>query len=288
MFQDSQGFIWIASVNRLYRYDGYDLKEYLDFSDETKKKFAVAITAIFEDEFQNIWLGTREGLMVLNKKTERFRWIAMPEERSVKGRSHNIRRIISDGKHGIWLGTRGGLQHFDPATNQLTEFRHDPANPESLAIDNIEALAMDPDGGLWIGTWPSGLDYLAPGSSSFIHRQITQDPQLALHNNIKDLFFDSRQRLWIGTEAGIYTWQYGGNWADKKRMSLPENMNNVRIYQVIEDTNSIIWVGTANGLLRWDETLQKFDYFQHKSEDPNSLRGNVVQTLLAERSGGLF
>ncbi|QPK64496.1 response regulator [Methylomonas sp. LL1] len=288
MTQDQQGFIWLATIGQLLRYDGHELKSFKKMPNVKGGLQFDSITSVIEDRRHRIWLGTREGLVVFEPETETFKTIALPEDSADEGQGRNIRSLISDGGNGFWLATRAGLRHFDPDSGQFQIYRHDPNDPASLALDNIEALARDPDGGLWIGTWPSGLDYLPAGGKQFKHYQISADGESALANNVKTLFFDDRQRLWLGTEAGIIVWHYGEDWVNRKHLSVSNLPDNFRVYQFNQDSTGNIWVGTAKGLLRWDEARQQFDVYQHKIEDPNSLAGNIVPSLLVERSGGLF
>lgn len=288
MIQDKQGFIWMAGFAQLQRYDGYDAKQYKKTPNVPGALQFDSITSLFEDRQQRIWIGSRDGLAVFEPETEIFKTIIKSEAEPAHREAANIRNIISDGGSGLWLATRGGLRHFNPATGQSDIYRHDPRKPDSLSVNNIETLVMDPQGGLWIATWPSGLDYLPPDSKQFQHFQISSDNKSTLENNIKILFFDSKQRLWLGTEAGVFIWRFGEDWAKRKKLPLPPATKEARVYQFAEDSNGTIWVATAKGLLRWDNGEQRFDLYQQKMEDPTSLAGNIVKVLLADHSGSLF
>lgn len=69
LYQDSDGFIWLATTGGLYQFDGYDLTEYrsnvYNFNLLTHNR----ITCLKEDEQKNLYIGTNEGLNILNKKT---------------------------------------------------------------------------------------------------------------------------------------------------------------------------------------------------------------------------
>lgn len=58
------------------------------------------------------------------------------------------------------------------------------------------------------------------------------------------------------------------------------------VYSIIQDKHGFIWIGTGDGLNRYDGyTLKK--YF-HDSEKPNSLSNNRVYNLLIDRDGELW
>jgi diguanylate cyclase (GGDEF)-like protein len=55
---------------------------------------------------------------------------------------------------------------------------------------------------------------------------------------------------------------------------------------VQQDQQGFIWVGTQDGLLRFDG--YDFKTFSHIADDPNSLPGNYIQNLFVDSQGGLW
>ncbi|MFI3185969.1 MAG: two-component regulator propeller domain-containing protein, partial [Methylococcaceae bacterium] len=287
MIQDHQGFIWMASYTGLYRYDGYQSKHFKYRHNTPGSLPHDTVNSVFEDQLHRLWIGTLAGLALFEAETGTFKTYFPLAEQGDAEQNRQIRKIVSDGGAGLWLATRQGLQHFDPGSGQFRIYRHDPAQPDSLASDNVDTLVLDPHGGLWLATWPGGLDYLPKGSSQFQHFQTT-DSDLPLAKNVRSLFIDSRQRLWMGTEAGIFIWQSGTAWADKKPLRIPGNLEHCKVHTFFEDSSGTIWAATICGLLRWDEIQQDFGSYQHQFEDPNSLAGNSVLSLLQDSSGSFW
>ena len=56
--QDQEGFLWIATQNGLYRYDGHEIKAY---KKETHGLSENWIETIYEDKQGIIWIGVRNG-----------------------------------------------------------------------------------------------------------------------------------------------------------------------------------------------------------------------------------
>ena len=57
IIQDKYGFIWIATLDGLYRYDGYEYKAYLSDGQEG----AISTNMILSldiDSYNNLWVGT--------------------------------------------------------------------------------------------------------------------------------------------------------------------------------------------------------------------------------------
>ncbi|MDO9268189.1 MAG: response regulator [Methylobacter sp.] len=289
MIQDHQGFIWMGTQSGLYRYDGYQYRHF-QHQPNTPNSFPPhdSVTSLIEDQQHRLWIGTRNGLALFESETNTFKTYLPLADQGDPHQNRQIRKIVSDGKSGLWLATRQGLQYFDPDTGKFRIYQHDSTQPDSLANDNVDTLALDQQGGLWLATWPGGIDYLPAGSSQFQHYQINSSNNSSLAKNIRALFVDSRKRLWIGSEAGIFLKHPGQNWAQNKQLPMPGIPQDFRVHDFIEDSSGNVWVATVGGLLRWDEVLQQFDRYQHQVEDPNSLAGNHVLSLLLDRSGSFL
>jgi len=288
MIQDHQGFIWMGTYSGLYRYDGYQYRHFQHQANNPNSFPLDSVTSLIEDQQHRLWIGTRNGLALFESETNTFKTYMPSADQGDPHQNRQIRKIVSDGKNGLWLATRQGLQHFDPDTGKFRIYQHDSTQADSLASDNVDTLVLDQQGGLWLAIWPGGIDYLPAGSSQFQHYQISPSNNSPLAKNIRALLVDSRQRLWMGTEAGIFLKQPGQNWAQTKQLPMPGNPQDFRVHEFIEDSSGTVWVATVNGLLRWDDALQQFDRYQHQLEDPNSLAGNHVLSLLLDRSGSFL
>ncbi|MGE0862303.1 MAG: histidine kinase [Vicinamibacterales bacterium] len=66
------------------------------------------------------------------------------------------------------------------------------------------------------------------------------------------------------------------------RVGLPQNT----AFDVIQDHRAFLWVGTNDGLARYDG--QTFEVFRHRPEDPGSLSHNTVRRLFEDRRRRLW
>ena len=73
IFQDKEGYIWIATKNGLNRYNSYSITT---FRHDPNDPFSLPdnyCNSVAEDGKGNLWIGTNtKGLFVFNKKTEKF------------------------------------------------------------------------------------------------------------------------------------------------------------------------------------------------------------------------
>lgn len=71
VYQDKDGFIWLASYYGFYQYDGYETTLYKSNLYAPGLLTNNNILCLVDDYKHNLWIGTQEGLNILNKKQVR-------------------------------------------------------------------------------------------------------------------------------------------------------------------------------------------------------------------------
>ncbi|MCF8157577.1 MAG: diguanylate cyclase, partial [Rhodoferax sp.] len=287
LLQDRLGFIWIATNNGLFRFDGYTLVSFGRTPDTGHSLPSSRIMTLTEDTQGQLWVGTDNGLARLNRDTLDFTTFV---PKSGPPKRLNVRAVVPDGANGFWIGTWGGLQRFDPATGEFRLWIHQPDDPSSIADNNVNALVRDVHGGLWVGLWNHGLDYLAPGASGFEHFRIDaiDRPDLQL-NTARALHIDRRKQLWIGTENGVVVWPTSGDWSERRRLPDTRDFARPRVFSIVEDEDDTLWFGSiTQGLAKWDNERREFTAFSPITADPHSIGGRAVRSMLVDRQGLLW
>ena len=84
----------------------------------TKSLSDNTVLAILEDKMGRIWLGTRDGLNMLNVNTQEFTTYRTPD-----GLPNNtVVGIIEDDNENLWLSTLNGLSMFNPKTKTFKNY----------------------------------------------------------------------------------------------------------------------------------------------------------------------
>lgn len=65
-----------------------------------------------------------------------------------------------------------------------------------------------------------------------------------------------------------------------------EGLSSNIVWSVLQDSNGFIWIGTIDGLNRFDGIT--FKIYKHDDNDPNSLGDNSVQVMTEDRLGNLW
>jgi ligand-binding sensor domain-containing protein len=113
MLRDSRGFVWMASLNGLNRFDGINVRFYKPFNSNIKGNY---INKLIEDKNGIIWVGTNEGLSYYDKFKDEFVYFAGPEKRKAYGAIPSF--VDQNGL--IWVvisvGSRTDLFTLNPKT----------------------------------------------------------------------------------------------------------------------------------------------------------------------------
>lgn len=80
MFFDKEGMMWVGTNAGVKSYDGYHVKTYKTNAYQPGILPNNTIRSIAEDHQDNLWLGTRNGLVRMNKRTGKFKTFFLPDE----------------------------------------------------------------------------------------------------------------------------------------------------------------------------------------------------------------
>jgi ligand-binding sensor domain-containing protein len=121
--QDSDGYIWLASLPGLYVYDGNLVRPVLgDILGDTR------IRELHIDSGDTLWLGTNSGVLSYSLKTRTARWHR--ETNSTDGlASDTVHAVYEDSRGTLWVGT-AIRKNEDPAQTKeaaSTLHRYEPS-----------------------------------------------------------------------------------------------------------------------------------------------------------------
>ena len=295
IIQDFDGFIWIATLDGLNRYDGFEFKVFRKSSGSanTLTKNDINIVAAGNKGF--IWAGSSEGVDRLNTRTEVFEHFKHIENDSTTISYSNVTAIIKDRVLGvvdnnhIWIGTSVGLNRFDPSTKQIFHYFSDIDDEKSISHNSITTLFIAKNNELWVGT-KNGLNQYVSESNNFIRHIENDTNEFSINgNDILSITEDKYQNIWISTTSGI-------NIYNRKTKQFSNGNNNPELFffnfpsveakVLLTDNQEQVWMGTEDeGLFRYDYSLESFKNFQEQDLLSNTLASNSINTLFEDKSG---
>ena len=117
LYDDKTGNCWLASLtNGVYCVDNnFQIKHHYNKQNTPAYFLTNSVRTLSGDDKGRVWIGTMEGLLILEPETGTFRICRFsPEDPTTLG--HNsIRSILKDNQGGMWIGTfYGGLNYYHP------------------------------------------------------------------------------------------------------------------------------------------------------------------------------
>ena len=227
-----------------------------------------AVYALIQDRQGFIWIGTKDGL-------NRYDGIDFKVFRhnpldSTTLSGNYITELYQDRDGYIWVGTSDGLDRLNPVNG---EFKHYivPGSENPISNPIITSIGEDSLGRIWVGT-EMGLNVLPDKNHPSFESYFTQSgDSLSISNNtIRKIVTDRLGQTWFATFKGINLLLTG---KDSKirgfrryypHLPLTGQATDYEILSMFQDKQGIFWLGTINGLTRFNPLNGRFRVFSHK------------------------
>lgn len=318
IYQDSKGFIWIATEYGLNRFDGTRFVTYKSSHSDTTSLCDNYVRTIHENRDGTMLVGTLKGLMEWNRATESFRYIPI----NINGTQvfPHVSDIIQLSNGDIWIGTAGyGVFLYNRSsatTSRLdmlseaigSEFisciyedsshavwigtenkgvcRYYPAGGKArcfrmpeLAGNKVTSILEGDNGAIFIGSLDGGIDRYDKGSSTINH--------LTYHGekiSVKSLVSYDKA-LYAGTE-GYGVKSLTDNSIDDVPVGSPlAGCSDGKIHQMVEDRDGNLWIGMfQRGVAMIAGRRYNFGYFGRNNMPGNTIGNGCVMALFSDEN----
>ena len=286
LHQDRRGFMWIATLNGLNRYDGYEVEVYAPVPFDTTAIADGVVTAVYEDRAGAIWAGTAYvGLARLDPATETFTHYRHDSDDPHSLSGGEVTAVYEDRDGALWVGTTAGLNRMDPdRPGRFTRFAHDPDDGASLSDDRVRSVDEDAEGALWVAT-ADGLNRMDPDVPGRFERFLTGGGEgSSLHRQHAEPGSGVR---WIGSDQGLVRFDAV---TGEARRFLPypdrDGANAVPAASPDPWTDGVLWVAVRDeGLARFDALTETFTHHSIDAESPTGLVEHAGSLVYTDRSG---
>ena len=277
---DSKGQLYIATDTGLVKYNTQTGHSQKLLTEPLGNTFVNRITS---DGAGNVWLSYGDNGLRLLKTNMDFKTHSIIEQFTLANTDltdNRITAIFIDNRQRFWVATSSfGISLYDAVTNTFIPYRHDPLQVTSISDNLTNYLFQDRQGYLWVGTEVSGVNYFHPDKTFFrsIQPSYNQSPSLPDYW-CRAAGEDDEGNLWLGTGKGIAKYVPAKNTytvfqhTNDKTNALPYNS----VRSVVCD-GDWIWIGTGNGLNRYNKRTGKMEFFGEKDGVPVSFYWSMLK-----------
>ena len=272
--QDKKGFLWFGTKDGLNRFDGNNFKIFRNDPDEPGSIGDNFIHCLFEDNLQNLWVGTRRGIFRYNPLTETFTLIPYTKNKE-------IRAVKVDAKGNIWYIAGTTLYMYNEKTRKLIVY-----DQREHAL--VTSIVITEKGEVWLCTTDGYVQRLKPGTRKFENYSLFDHSEPAISQWTEKIYDTGKGYFLIGTS------NQGVKVFDSKRLTykdiLTRNADHTWIYarDFVDKGNDEYWIGTESGLFIYNVKTGGSTNLRNQINDPYSLSDNSVYTLTRDKEGGIW
>jgi PAS domain S-box-containing protein len=283
LFQDREGNIWVGLHMMAPNHFAPRPPLFEKFKHQPGNADSFSgtmVNGIYEDRQGVLWISGINALNRVDRKTGKYTFYR------IEGPQVNWRptAMIEDRSGFLWVGSDGhGLVRFDPRTGQFEAFRHSLMDRSSFSNDLVTRLLIDRAGRLWATTY-DGLNRFDPVTSRFTVYKADKESDAEVDLDLKQ---GPEGALWIGTDySGVERFDPGTErfTVYKHNTNDPASLSNNRVNSVYFDHSGTMWVGTQDGLDKFDRSTAAFKTYYEE----DGLSGNVVSCILEDERGNLW
>ena len=314
--QDKYGYLWVATLDGLNRYDGREFKIYKHSNDDPKSLYSDHVSNLHIDSRQTLWVCHQGVIARYNPQYDNFDNFPIHANATV----HDL-DDVSDSV--VLLSTDHGIMHFNINTGSVKiaeQYR-------SFDDQNITNLFTESNGNTWVvglynvyvkkknsKTWSTiftdkiGLRVYYQQSSGKIYLQTKT--ALLKFNEVNDQFeivddysgsddFDennfgmtklSNGELWVFRKV-IYVYNIEDQRIEKIS-NIPQNPTSLSgdyLSCVFESNDHVVWIGTNGfGLNKYDPVLSIFKYVGSYEGTPLTLSNNFVYSIFTDDDNVIY
>lgn len=299
---DANGNKWFGTDAGLSGFDGTDWQTYAQedvkqtLADNVINDIAFEITSYGPE----LWIATDNGVSVFAIPSIDAVTQATPYRTDNTGLMNNkvTSAAVDTLRHERWFGTPTGVSRFNGSEWRNFDRESDPP----LAWDNVTDIGVDPFGGWKYIATINGQENERNGVSRLRTSADDVDAITApspyseewsglLSPNVLCVFVDDDGTQWFGTDEGFVFHDTTETKAGWDYFTTVEGLIDDTVYAITKTSEQVAWIGTQNGLARFEYSLGQFGIETYKFTNyttGDGLAGSTVYDLALEPDGSLW
>ena len=286
IYQTTDHFLWLGTIDGLNRYDGYTIKIFSNSDQDTSSLSDNYITSLVEDKRGYLWIGTKNnGFNRYESRSSVFKRFIPDGDGNNSPASKNVWDICIDYDGSLWIAYNGqGVDHFYPDSGLFDNYRVDGNIMGRLPSNNVDRIFLDRTNTLWLAT-QNGLARYNRKEDRFILFPFGESSDL----DVKTISQSRRGDIWFSTEQGnLYRIRVDTQEIKKYRLPVNSRLCSIRSILFHPYTNQVL-VGTYGfGLFLLNPQEETFTQYVHDAREPTSLSNNYIIDMHIDKSNVLW
>jgi len=283
--EDQSGVLWLGTAAGLMRFDTIK-KSYSYYQNEPYNASSISfniISSLFTDRTGILWIGTSgHGINIYDPKTNRFPLLKRKSDSHSRITGFSVRSILEDKEGFVWISA-DVLYRWNRKTGELKSFETSSNHYDDFGNTNVYSMIQSSDGAIWVASERGLFKYDPETGNSKLFDHKSPDSTAIFYSEVNAVFEDRNGSIWtanknyfcklIDPENGIFQHFRHQTTQSLKDMSPPI------IYQ---DSAGIYWIGTTNGLIRFDYESKSFFSYRNNPARLSSLSNNLIKSIAAD------
>jgi len=201
--------------------------------------------AFAERNDNEMFVGTSDGLLIMQKATHTFSYYKPLEELTHRRR---VRQLILDGDT-LYCLLAGHLVIHDLKRGESQVYSR--YNPGSPLEGNATYLYVDSMHTLWVATLHNSLSHFIPAEGRFVHHPLAADTTRFMVLSVSEI----DGQFWVTTLNGgmlVFGKDAEGRLQKVKRYTEKDGLPDNTIYGVLADSHGDLWCSSNMGIIRFN------------------------------------
>lgn len=248
--------------------------EYIQEGDDSRSLSNASARCIFQDSFDNIWIGTwGGGINFISSKSPLFTTLSYsPIPNNENSLNNKVASSLCMDRQGrVWIGTDGGGINVFEGEKRIAIYKKESGN---IPSNFILASLQDSKGNLWFGSYQGGISYYDNRNKKF--RSISLMGQS--NQDVRTIYEDAQHNIWVGYSGGIVV-------LNPLTMEIIRHYNTENselqsnfIRSIAQDEKGRFWIGTfGDGLGIYTPDLQKIKTFTQRDGFCSNTINQIIQ-----------
>jgi signal transduction histidine kinase/ligand-binding sensor domain-containing protein/DNA-binding response OmpR family regulator len=287
--KDSAGFMWIATLSGLNRFDGHSIKSYRNIPGDSTSLLVNDVTKLFEGPKGSIWMYTHSGNCVYDPKTETFRRNTNAILRSMGIAEGLITFVKKDSKGNYWfIHYNQGLFRYTPGQNRTIRLFPAAGDRSSISSAEISAVTEDTEGSIWV-LHKNGLVEKLDENLKVVYKNSQLIKTFSDEALDLQVTADTDGDLWIYSNSNHGCFVLTPAMNVVRRISTDTNvkLKSSLVRKVVQDDRGIIWIATDHGGICLVDKKNDFSvrHLTNDAEDDKTISQNSINALYKDNDG---